>query len=220
MNSSDWHYSSSDLIRSFENVGIEAGDTVFFHVGLELLGVLKDASTPDQANEMFMDALRTVVGEEGTILMPSYSFSFCRREIFDVDNTPAAPGPWSTSTGFLEYFRKLPGVVRSCDPIHSIAGLGRQAEMLLRNLPNSCFGTDSVFDRIRQVDGKICVIGLGLEEATFRHHVEEMIGVPFRFKKLFTGIIREQGKTRKAGWIYNVRILADNGFPDGERLEQ
>jgi aminopeptidase-like protein len=62
------------------------------------------------------------------------------------------------------------------------------------------------------------MIGLDLEEATLRHHTEEEVGVPFRFRKLFTGRIRENGRERKLGWVYNVRILAENGAPDGSRI--
>src|SRR5262249_20271412 len=63
-------------------------------------------------------------------------------------------------------------------------------------------------------------IGVGLYEASFRHYVEEVVGIPGRFRKLFTGQIRNQGVTRKQGWIYNVRVLADNFYPDGSRLEK
>jgi aminopeptidase-like protein len=77
-----------------------------------------------------------------------------------------------------------------------------------------------VFERLRRVGAKICMFGLPLEEATFRHHVEEVAEVPFRFRKLFTGTIREGGRTRRAGWLYSVRILAENGQPDGRRLEE
>jgi aminopeptidase-like protein/aminoglycoside N3'-acetyltransferase len=169
---------------------------------------------------MLLDALRDVIGDEGTILVPTYTFSFCRREIFDVNETPTAGGPWSTSADFLEMFRTQPGVFRSADPIHSIAGLGPRAEELLADVPNTCFGKGSVFERLLEANAKICMIGPGLEEATFRHYVEELVGVPFRFRKLFTGHIRNGDLLRKTGWIYNVRIMADNGFPDGTRLEQ
>ena len=76
-----------------------------------------------------------------------------------------------------------------------------------------------MFDRLVQSGGKVCMLGLGLDEATVRHHAEELAQVPFRYKKLFTGTVTNDGTTRKRGWIYNVRIMADNGFPDGRRLE-
>lgn len=87
-------------------------------------------------------------------------------------------------------------------------------------MPPTCFGEDSVPDRLRRIGAKICAIGVGLQESNFQHHVEELVGVPFRFKKLFTGHIRNNGVTEKKGWIYNVAILAKNGSLDEHRLEK
>jgi aminopeptidase-like protein/aminoglycoside N3'-acetyltransferase len=216
----DWNYTRRDLVRELRAIGIGQADTIFVHVSLDALGQPMDCSSSEQVHQLLLDGLLSVIGEEGTILVPTYSFSFCKREVFDVDNTLTAGGPWSPSAGFLEFFRKLPGAVRSGDPIHSVAGLGPKAEELLTNLPHTCFGRDSVHERLLKAGGKICLIGVDLEEATFRHYVEELASVPFRFKKLFTGHIREGEKLRKAGWIYNVRILCDNGYPECPELER
>jgi aminopeptidase-like protein/aminoglycoside N3'-acetyltransferase len=213
-------YELADMIDSFQRVGIEPGDTVFVHVCLETLGQPNGFLTTAQISEFLLAALQEAVGTNGTILVPTYTFSFCEHEPFDVQNTPTPGGDWSTSADFLEYFRKLPGVIRSKDPIHSVAGLGPKAAALLTGLPNTCFGEDSVHARLRNLDGKICLIGVGLDESSFRHHVEEVAGIPARYKKLFTGYIRDNGLSRKVGWVYNVRVLSDNCYPDGKRLEE
>jgi aminopeptidase-like protein/aminoglycoside N3'-acetyltransferase len=212
-------YTRADLIKGLRTVGIGRGDTVFVHVCHTTLGRLAGVTTCDDASLTILDVLREAIGEAGTILVPTYSFSFCRQEIFDVQNSPTAGGPWSSSVEFLEYFRMLPGVVRSGEPIHSVAGLGPRAEEMLLNLPPTCFGAGSVHERLMKAEGKVCMIGVDLGEATFRHYAEELMGVPFRFKKLFTGYVRDNGQLRKEGWIYNVRIMAENGYPDGSRLE-
>jgi aminopeptidase-like protein/aminoglycoside N3'-acetyltransferase len=212
-------FDEAQLLDGLRRVGIEPGDILFVQVSLDALGLPKDCATDDEAWAMLLRALREAVGAAGTILVPTYTFSFCRQEDFDVASTPTAGGPWSTSAGFLEFFRRVPGAMRSRDPIHSVAGLGPRAAELLGDVSNTCFGPGSIHDRLLRGGGKVCMIGVGLHEATFRHFVEEAVGVPFRYKKLFTGRIRENGKVRKTGWVYNVRILADNGWPDGSRLE-
>ncbi len=213
-------YTRSDLVEGFRKIGLQPGDTVFTHVCLDSLGKPENCASPEQVYELVLSALQEVITHEGTILLPTYTFSFCRQQVFDVQNTPTDGGPWSTSAGFLEYFRRLPGVIRSGDPIHSVAGLGPKAGELLSDLPHTCFGEGSVFHRLRNMGGKICTIGVGLSEATFQHHVEEMVGVPFRFRKLFTGYVQDQGVQRKEGWLYYVRILADNSLSDNSRIEQ
>jgi aminopeptidase-like protein/aminoglycoside N3'-acetyltransferase len=212
-------YTREDFLRAIRRVGISPGDVVFFHLCLSGIGTLEGCKDEDEQNTVLFDALLQAVGPNGTLVVPTYTFSFCRQELFDVQQTPTNGGPWSTSGSFLEYVRRQPSAERSRDPIHSVCAIGPRAAQLVRNLPNTCFGADSVHDRLRRMGGKVCMIGVGLEEASFQHHVEEMVGVPFRFKKLFTGIIRENNIARKSGWIFNVHLLAENGMPDGHRVD-
>jgi len=216
----DGDYSQSNLTDSLKQIGIGLGDVVYAVVNLATLGKAKGRLTAEEQGQCLLRTLQDTVGPNGTILVPTYTFSFCRGEIFDVQRTPSIKGPWSPSTEFLEYFRLLPGAIRSVDPIHSVAGIGPRAAEILSNVPPTCFGENSVPHRLRRMGAKICAIGVGLHESNFQHHVEEMLGVPFRFKKLFTGQIRSNGVTEKKGWIYNVRILATNGSLDEHRLEK
>ena len=216
----DGDYSQSDLTESLKQIGIGHGNVVYAVVNLATLGKAKGCRTAEERCHCLLRALQDAVGPSGTILVPTYTFSFCRGEIFDVQRTPSIKGPWSPSVEFLEYFRLLPGAIRSVDPIHSVAGIGPRAAEILSKVPPTCFGENSVPHRLRRMGAKICAIGVGLHESNFQHHVEEMLGVPFRFKKLFTGQIRSNGVTEKKGWIYNVGILAKNGSLDERRLEK
>ncbi len=213
-------YCAEDLLKALREAGIAEGDVVFFHVCFDQLGPFEESTNEEEQNRILFEILQEAVGALGTIAIPTYTFSFCRGEPFDVESTPTRGGPWSTSASFLEYFRSQKQVRRSRDPIHSVCALGPQASYLVDNVPNTCFGSNSVHERLHQIGGKVCTIGVGLEESTFQHHVEEMVGVPFRFKKLFTGKIRENGVARQSGWIFNVHLLAERGMPDGHRVDQ
>ena len=213
-------YGLESLVRGCREAGLLQDDVVFVHVNLDGLGAPEEGIVRADLPRLLLQALREVVGEEGTILLPTYTFSFCRQEVFDRQDTATAGGPWSPSADVLEWFRRLPGVIRSSDPIHSVAGQGPRARALLEDVAPTCFGTGSVFHRLLQAEGKICLIGLPLEEATFRHYTEGLVGVPFRFRKLFTGVVRDQGISRKQGWVYNVRLMADSAYPDGTGLER
>jgi len=212
-------FDRAQLVDALRKVGLVAGDSAFVHLDLAALGASEGCASADESYALVLGALREVVGEAGTLIVPTYTFSFCRREEFDVERTPTAGGPWSPTAGFLEYVRALPGALRSRDPIHSVVALGPRAAELVSDVPPTCFGAGSVFERLVDAGAKVCVLGLPLEEATIRHHFEELAEVPFRYRKLFTGRIVEEGRPRKSGWVYSVRILADNGYPDGSRLE-
>ena len=212
-------YTRAALVQALRAIGLDAGDAVFFHVSAVELGTLLPERTHDGQAAELLGALQEVLGPSGTLLVPSYSFAFCRHEPFDVESTPSMPGPWSRSGELLELVRRHPAAVRSRDPIHAIAGIGPLAHALLDDVPPTCFGPGCVHERLLQAGGKVCTIGVGLHEAAFRHYVEQAVGVPFRYRKLFTGRLRESGSERQIGWIYDVRLLADAAFPDGARLE-
>ncbi len=58
--------------------------------------------------ELLLNAIREVIGQEGTLFVPTFSLSFARSEVFDPEHTPAIAGEWNTSVGFSEYIRRQP----------------------------------------------------------------------------------------------------------------
>lgn len=211
-------YSEADLLAALSAAGVERGDLLFVQVDLDALGRARSCASAEARSAMVLRVLRRAVGENGTIIVPTYTFSFCRQEDFDTARTPTSGGPWSPSADFLAYFLHQPGVARSRDPIHSVAALGPDAWGLLSELPPTCFGHDSIQHRLRRLGGKIAAIGLGPHEATVVHHAEAMMRVPYRFRKLFTGRVTHDGVTRREGWIADVRILAPNTELDDARI--
>lgn len=168
----------------------------------------------EAASKVLLGALRAAAGETGTLLIPTYTYSIGAGKLFDVQETPSAVGE------FTEFFRKLPGVVRSADPMLAVAGQGPRALELLTGLPKTSYGEGSVYDRLRRTGGKICNVGVGLYYATFRHHIEELAEVPFRFKKTFTGQVRENGATREESWVYSCAPRLACCAPVGLPLEK
>jgi aminoglycoside 3-N-acetyltransferase len=192
-------------------VGIGLGDVVFSHV--RLLGYPEEGDNTEAACSVTKDAFLEVLGAQGMWLVPTYSYSYCKKEIYDPDETPSDVGP------FTNFFRQLPSVYRSLDPIFSVAGMGPGVEELLTGLPYDCFGPDCVYDRLLKRGGKICNIGINIRIITFIHYVEQIIGIPYRFNKLFVGQTRRQGVLENQKWNFSVRILAGNSIPDLHRME-
>src|SRR5581483_2928236 len=117
--SAEGDYTESELSAALAACGIGEGDVVFVQVALDALGSARDCASDDQRSAMVLRALRHAVGETGTLVVPTYTFSFCRYEPFDLDSTPTTGGPWSPSAEFLEHVRHAPDAMRSRDPIHS-----------------------------------------------------------------------------------------------------
>jgi len=209
-----YHYTRADLIQALRTVGLGRGDTVYTHVSTGRLGLPEGGDSTEYACQLLYDAIREVLGVEGTLLVPTYTLSVGRRELYDVQNTPGTTGP------FTELVRSMPGAIRSGNPMSSVAGIGPKAGYFLSDLPHTTYGVGSVFDRMRHHGVKICNIGVTLYWATFLHHIEEMVMVPYRFKKLFSGWIRDNGELRYEHWKYYAAILVHNCLADGRPIDR
>lgn len=206
-------YNQEDLLKAIRSVGVNRGDIVFSHVGMSKLGSPKELHEGKTKFDIIYGAIREAIGPEGTLFAPTYTYSFCKDEIFDPLETPSQVGY------FGEALRKLKGAKRSVDPIFSVAGIGPQAEKLLENLPHDCFGTDSFLDRLGQVGAKQCNIGVSLHFTSGMHYLEQLAKVPYRFPKLFSGYIKENGKLVKQTWLYAVLVSSKLSNPMYERIE-
>ncbi|MBI5625564.1 MAG: DUF2172 domain-containing protein [Elusimicrobia bacterium] len=208
-----FHYDGAGLTAALRAVGLAEGDIAFTHVGLGMLGFPKEGPTEDAMYRVVRDAFLDILGPRGTLLVPTYSYSFCRGEEFDPETTPSTVGP------FTERFRSEPGVLRSLEPVFSVAGLGPAAADLFAGLPKECFGRDCLYERLIRVGAKICNVGVGFRYATFVHHIEQREAVPYRYPKRFPGWLRRGGRRVHEEWLYNVRALVGNSYPDLRRLE-
>lgn len=211
-----YHYDKEELKTALAEVGVQRGGVVFSHIGMGFLGYPKEGSDLDTMFSVIYNAFREVLGEEGTFLVPVYTYSFCKNEPFNVQNSQSSVG------AFTEKFRKLPNVKRSIEPIFSVAGIGPMTEELFKDLPMECFGSDCIYERLVKANASICNIGVGFRYATFVHYVEQTVGVPYRFKKVFAGDIIENDNRRHAEIVYYVRTGVGNEstFPDLGRLEE
>jgi len=121
------------------------------------------------------------LGENGTLLVPTYTYS-CGKpgSIFDSNTTRSEIGP------FTEYFRKQPRVIRSLHPLFSIAGIGKYSHEILKNTGSSAFAMGSPFSRFIDYDIKFLCLGVEIRNSiTYVHHLEQYNGGWHRYNKRF-----------------------------------
>ncbi len=192
-------FSSADLVRTFKAVGIKPGDKLFVHSDLRSFGKINPRISQKEYLGAFVEALTGLVGKRGTIIMPTFSYSFCRGEIYDPRKTPSTVG------SLTEYFRQLPGVARTIDPIFSVAIWGAK-QKFFQAVGHDCFGSRSIFQKIRDTKGNFLFLGETFA-LTYLHFIEQDFGVPYRWLKKFTGQIRLKGGLKKFAFDYNIRPL-------------
>jgi aminoglycoside 3-N-acetyltransferase len=175
------------LVDGFRKLGVMEGDTLLVHSSYKSFGEVDGG--PATVNRALEAAVATDKG--GTLIMPTFNFDFNKGEAWDVRMTPSKMGV------LTELVRKDPRAKRVFHPFYSFAILGKHAEMLGALRYKSAYERDSVFGKLRELDGKIMVIGLSYNNSmTFFHHIEQMEGVDYRFLKQFTGqVTDENGNT-------------------------
>jgi aminoglycoside 3-N-acetyltransferase len=210
--------STKEVIQSLQDVGVGKGDVLLVHSN-----AMAAAQLPPMADEQRLDvlieALQTAVGQAGTLVMPTFTYSFTKQEPFDVCQTPSTVGM------LTERFRTRDGTLRSPDPIFSFAARGAKAEELCSIPAKECFGKESFFAALHEMNCLILCLGCSLTDGgTFVHYIEKSHGVDYRYNKTFHGAtITPDGKPHSTSVIYYVRDLNRNSHTDlqclYERLE-
>ncbi|MCR2059130.1 AAC(3) family N-acetyltransferase [Campylobacter lari subsp. concheus] len=197
------HISTTDELKlTLQNLDIKKGDILCIHSEIFNFGIPVINLHDLQKN--IIDCFFEVIGNEGTILMPTFTYSFCNNKVYDKLNS-------KTKIGVLnEFFRKLPGVKRTNDPLFSFAIKGAKEKLFLKET-NSCFGENSVFDILTQQNAKLVLFGGRYVDHSYIHYIEEYIKVSYRFYKNFNGeIIDEEGNKIHKSIMYYCRHLDIN----------
>jgi len=160
------------------NLGIRPNDTVMVHSSLFSLGKIENGL------DGFHAALRKSVGECGNIIVPTYTWSFRRRQIYDVRNSmvPKEIGAYS------EYLRKLPEAFRSLDPLFSMAAIGPHAQELMNRPSKACFGPGTTYEKLFALNMRILAIGITYSTGISPFmHLERLANVDYRRELRFDG---------------------------------
>ena len=170
-------YTREKLTQDFTNLGIAEADTLFIHSSFKSLGPVEDGAGTVIA------AIEQAIGQDGLILMPTFSLLPSREErvgAWNTDKTPSTVG-WLT-----EFFRQMPGTYRSNHYSHAVAARGKDAKAfvsdhLLREGYQSpwdlhpwgkTYGTHSPMFRAYTMNAKLLMIGVDYETSTYIHLVE------------------------------------------------
>ncbi len=200
-------YTRSDLEQALFECGVEKGRVVFVHSNIGLFGMLEGARSLNDLCEGVYGAFRSILGETGTLVVPTFTYSFgSDKEVrrFDVDETPSQSG------AFSEYVRQMEGACRTDDPMFSVAAVGAKSKMLTDGHCTECFGDESVWARMLEQDALICNLNLDAG-STFVHFVERRLNVTYRADRVFAGQIKRDGEWSDSKITYFSRRVDDSG---------
>ncbi len=178
------------LANRWLKCGVEMGDILLVHSSLKrLINTIELEYSILISPQIIYESFLLAIGENGTLVLPLYNFDFPTTKVFDINNTPSKMGALS------EIGRKDILSIRTGHPIYSFSVIGfHQKEFM--NIDNfSGYGSDSPFAKIKELKGKIAVLGLSDQDSmTSYHFVEEQNLVDYRYFKKFRGVYIDSNK--------------------------
>jgi aminoglycoside 3-N-acetyltransferase len=204
----------TDICQALTAIGLRTGDVALVHSDAMVAAQFPGFSD-NQRLDLVIDALEMVLGTEGTLVLPTFSYSFTKNLPFEVLNTPSEVGI------LTEHFRTKTGVRRSADPIFSVGAKGRLAEELSSFPVGECFGQKSFFAALHRLNGHLVCLGCSLTSGgTFVHYVEKSHSVDYRYDKNFRGtVVRPDGSSTSETAVYYVRDLQRKSNANLRRLQ-
>lgn len=134
---------------------------------------------PDISIEYFIRSLQEIVTDEGSVIMPAFTYCFKRSsgefEVFDRLSSPSKVGAVS------EVFRNMPNVIRTSSPTHSFSLWGKAAKIIgCDNSPASPLGAGSILDWLANTPSSYIILaGVNFSALSFGHYLEAKAPVPW-----------------------------------------
>ncbi len=188
----------SFIFLSLKKIRIKKNDTVFISTDLKnlyfpfLTFLKRDNNLLDEKylSELFFDIIKEYFLPNGTVIFPSYSWSFIKKKYFNPKKT-------KPELGILEknIFSKK-GVYRSIHPTNSIIAIGKKSKFVTEKHGLFSFGANSPFHKFHKINLKFLNIGVPFyNSCTYVHHLEHLNGINHRFYKPISGKIINHGKS-------------------------
>ncbi|MDD3839419.1 MAG: AAC(3) family N-acetyltransferase [Clostridia bacterium] len=191
------------IYQDLLNLGIEKEDKLFVHSSLKSIGDV------DGGADVLIDALIDIVGEQGLIVMPTFTFSYVGRVEqgksvpFNNLKSPADTGKISDT------FWRREGVYRSKHPTHSVAAWGKDAKNFVQDHGSDTyeFEKGTPLHKLAMQGGKVLLIGLDQTSNSMIYIAETLAGLPYLEVPLHDEWGREYLLEDNNGKIYSVPIV-------------
>lgn len=176
-------YTIDTLADEFAACGLAAGQTVVAHSAMGKIGGYIVGGA-----EAVIRALLKVLGETGTLMMPTHTSE--NTNPANWSNPPVPESYWPVIYAYApafdpaisktrkmgvmpELFRTWPGVLRSNHPVGSFAAYGPHAQLLTGDHQlHDEFGDTSPLGRLYQLDGHVMLLGVPHQNNTSLHVAE------------------------------------------------
>ena len=162
--------SYEELKSAWRELGIPEGGILMVHSSMKAFGRPVDGGA-----DTVLDSLIDWIGENGTLLMPTLTFSSVNEQepVLDLANTPSDCG---ILTNLL---RKREGAIRSCHIVSSACAWGKEAKWLTEYHLDTPCGEKTPYGKVISSDGYVLFLGAKFSSNTLFHAAEEAEERPY-----------------------------------------
>lgn len=201
------------ITEVLEALGVDAGDRLLIYSNTA--SIVKIADLRKLQNEFgtnarqeilagFHSAFRKAIGERGTILtLGSYTDYARFGKPFHVDKSL----PDQSLGAYPRYLFSQPGMTRSYNPTSNLIALGCRATDIAIRKNATAYGFGTPWEKLIEYEAKILFWDTTLRPMTFGHHIEQCVGVPHVYSKIYDVPIYEAGQALPHSAITSVRYL-------------
>ncbi len=198
------------IADDLRRLGVRPGGVLMPHSSLRSLG------TVDGGAAAVVDAMLDALGEQGTLVGPSFTFGSAQSPdfVFDPVRTPSDMG------AIADEIRRRAGPARSLHATHSVSAIGAQADEILAAAGASAWDERSPLGTMFGLGGHFLLLGVTYQSFTAVHVLEIAFGARHRQTATLWRTLRgADGRERRfASTVYN-RGPAYPGY-DFNRLGQ
>ncbi len=201
-----------DIVQAIRSLGVQPDDLLIVHSSYKSIGGVEGG--PRTVAEAIVDA----VSPGGSAFAPTFNYG----------NDPYDPATARSYDGVItEFFRKLPGAIRSLHPTHPIAGIGPAARDIVEGHDKAQpFGLGSPCWRLWERNAWVVLIGVSHEANSVAHVAEERLQMPYLDRRRTAQVVRPDGSVesvtlRRPGcsdaWagVIEAPLRASNAIRDG-----
>lgn len=141
---------AATLIKeALDEAGIKSGDVICVQSDVSPIMALSGLEWWVDVLALLKHCFVEVLGTEGTLLVPTFNWDFCKGKTYIHEKTPAQVGLFSNYILFDK------SSIRSFHPVYSFVAIGPQAPALFEGISKSSYGENSVFHRLHQMNAKM-----------------------------------------------------------------
>jgi len=174
-----------DIRKAFEEVIAKEDEVIVLYSGIS--NFITDINFKNKnIPKILLNIIEKIVTKNRTLVLPSFSAnSFLKENKFDIKKS-------IDNVGVIPKYALKKKYFRTPQPLHSYLAFGKEVKNIKKLKHNTSWGNTSILGYMQKKNARICTFGLPWNRGcAYLHRFEELYRVPWRYFKLFKGILYE-----------------------------